>query len=284
MHFRMVFNFVLGHSIFHLMLKLLFRVPCHSLIIVSQASQVTLRTSHQVEDDMTSSELTCPFCAIANAYPPCKSRIPQDPDAELISPNCHLILSTECVLAFLDIMPITEGHVLVVSRTHREKLGDLKGNEGAALGVWLPVVSRAVMRALGRDNGHWNVVQNNGNSALVTRLRRWITLMQIRPKAPLLLRLCHMFTTISFPATITCRRSKPEAGQCLVEVKEMNWMTRKVSNWPLQYGRSLRATLTRWDNMTRMEKRCWASYDLPVHMLVKTGSCAGIWSDHRTSD
>ncbi len=112
---------------------------------------------------MTSLELTCPFCAIANAYPPCKSRIPQNPDPELISPNCHLILSTECVLAFLDIMPITEGHVLVVSRTHREKLGDLKGNEGAALGMWLPVISRAVMRALGRDNGHWNVVQNNGN-------------------------------------------------------------------------------------------------------------------------
>ena len=41
----------------------------------------------------------------------------------------------------------------------------LRVSEGAALGSWLPVVSRAVMRALGRDGGDWNVVQNNGASA-----------------------------------------------------------------------------------------------------------------------
>lgn len=68
-------------------------------------------------------------------------------------------------MAFLDIMPITAGHVLVIPRPHREKLMHLRGSEGAALGSWLPVVSRAVMRALGRDGGDWNVVQNNGASA-----------------------------------------------------------------------------------------------------------------------
>jgi len=65
-------------------------------------------------------------------------------------------------MAFLDIMPMTAGHVLVIPRTHREKLGDLRGREGASLGQWLPIVSRAVMRALGRAGGDWNVVQNNG--------------------------------------------------------------------------------------------------------------------------
>lgn len=104
----------------------------------------------------------CPFCLIASTYPPSKTAVPKEPDSELIAPNCHLILSTDLVLAFLDIMPITPGHVLVVSRTHREKLGDLRGSEGAALGTWLPAICRATMRALGRDNGDWNVVQNNG--------------------------------------------------------------------------------------------------------------------------
>lgn len=107
-------------------------------------------------------EPPCPFCAIAAAYPPSDSPVPHNPDHEALTPNCFLILNTPRVLAFLDIMPITAGHVLVVTRSHREKLGDLHGNEGAALGMWLPVISRAVMRALERDNGDWNVVQNNG--------------------------------------------------------------------------------------------------------------------------
>lgn len=105
---------------------------------------------------------SCPFCRIAETYQPSRDVVPRNPDSELLSPNCHLLLNTKLVMAFLDIMPITTGHVLVVSRTHREKLCDLRGNEGAALGMWLPVLSRAVMRALGKGDGDWNIVQNNG--------------------------------------------------------------------------------------------------------------------------
>lgn len=65
-------------------------------------------------------------------------------------------------MAFLDILPMTPGHLLVIPRVHREKLGDLRGHQGAALGQWLPAVSRSVMRALGKEGGDWNVVQNNG--------------------------------------------------------------------------------------------------------------------------
>lgn len=36
-----------------------------------------------------------------------------------------MILSTDHVLAFLDIMPLTRGHVLVASRRHYEMLGDM---------------------------------------------------------------------------------------------------------------------------------------------------------------
>jgi diadenosine tetraphosphate (Ap4A) HIT family hydrolase len=36
-----------------------------------------------------------------------------------------MILSTDHVLAFLDIMPLTRGHVLVAPRRHYEMLGDM---------------------------------------------------------------------------------------------------------------------------------------------------------------
>ncbi len=67
--------------------------------------------------------------------------------------------------------------MLVVVRNHREKLGDVGVEEGAEVGRWLGVISRAVVGSvredeLGRDVGEegkgegdvgdWNVVQNNG--------------------------------------------------------------------------------------------------------------------------
>ena len=67
--------------------------------------------------------------------------------------------------------------MLVVVRNHREKLGDVGVEEGAEVGRWLGVISRAVVGSVredevGRDGGEegkgegdvgdWNVVQNNG--------------------------------------------------------------------------------------------------------------------------
>ncbi len=67
--------------------------------------------------------------------------------------------------------------MLVVVREHREKLGDVRVEEGEAVGRWLGVVSRAVVGAVKGgggeegeaegedvdvDVGDWNVVQNNG--------------------------------------------------------------------------------------------------------------------------
>jgi diadenosine tetraphosphate (Ap4A) HIT family hydrolase len=71
---------------------------------------------------------SCPFCKIALTNPTLASNGPgpssnspgQDPDS-----TAHLILSTEHVLAFLDIMPLTRGHVLVAPRRHFEMLGDM---------------------------------------------------------------------------------------------------------------------------------------------------------------
>lgn len=71
---------------------------------------------------------SCPFCNIAVNNPPGSFHDPESgsnlPTQDL-DPTAHLILSTEHVLAFLDIMPLTRGHVLVAPRRHFEMLGDM---------------------------------------------------------------------------------------------------------------------------------------------------------------
>lgn len=108
---------------------------------------------------------TCPFCRISNAYPPSStSPIPFNPDPARVDPQCHLILSTPHVLIFLDILPISPGHVLLVTRDHHEKLSDIPlGPKSEALGFWMPLLSRALAKTL--DIEDWNVIQNNGARA-----------------------------------------------------------------------------------------------------------------------
>lgn len=120
---------------------------------------------------------TCPFCAIAATYPPSppSPQIPTTKTSTNNPPSAHPLLSTPTVLAFLDHAPISRGHVLLATRTHREKLSDLTVEEGRAIGAWLPIVSRVVVGTVveleGREGrvevddngvGDWNVVQNNG--------------------------------------------------------------------------------------------------------------------------
>ena len=156
---------------------------------------------------------SCPFCNIASTYPPIPptaftpdnappnsqnttkpytSLIPLPDASDPTQPTAHLILSTKHVLAFLDIMPLTRGHVLVIPRTHYEKLGDVDvkvsrevritllfcsfisivymispATNHIQLGQWLPILSRVVMRTISGDQDsssdwNWNVVQNNG--------------------------------------------------------------------------------------------------------------------------
>lgn len=108
---------------------------------------------------------SCPFCRISKAFPPSSdSPVPSNPDASLVDPQCHLVLSTPHVLAFLDIMPISPGHILLVTREHHEKLSDVPlGPEADALGFWLPMMARTLAKVL--DIEDWNVIQNNGPRA-----------------------------------------------------------------------------------------------------------------------
>ena len=88
--------------------------------------------SNPSEDD------PCPFCRIATAYPAfagLQDAVPLDPDATKVDPNCFLLLNTYDVMAFLDILPMTRGHVLLATREHRPKLADVAPGEGCSVGM-----------------------------------------------------------------------------------------------------------------------------------------------------
>lgn len=125
--------------------------------------------------------IECPFCRIAKAYPPdTQSQVPTRPDPDKIAPQCHLVLSTPYVLAFLDIMPISPGHLLLIPRQHHEKTSSMykppTSSSWAALreadearitaqkmGEYIPLISRALAAATEVED--WNIVQNNGQRA-----------------------------------------------------------------------------------------------------------------------
>jgi histidine triad (HIT) family protein len=76
---------------------------------------------------------------------------------------CHKVYEDSHVLAFLDINPISRGHVLVIPKEPAETLDQLSDEASAAIGRVLPRLCRAVMRASGTSA--YNVLQNNGPAA-----------------------------------------------------------------------------------------------------------------------
>ena len=120
----------------------------------------------------------CPFCTIASTYAPYDPQRPPPPrpsspggadaasdplDPDKTSPAAFVVLSTPAVVAFLDILPLSPGHLLLCPRRHADRLTDVTGAEAAALGRALAALSRALVRATGVPD--WNVVQNNGAAA-----------------------------------------------------------------------------------------------------------------------
>ena len=63
-------------------------------------------------------------------------------------------------MAFLDILPMTMGHLLVVVRDHRPKVEHMEAEESRDIGFWLPLLAKAVKNVTGTAD--YNIVQNNG--------------------------------------------------------------------------------------------------------------------------
>jgi diadenosine tetraphosphate (Ap4A) HIT family hydrolase len=106
---------------------------------------------------MTSS--SCPFCNIAAHFPPSSN---PDGNYELVAPSAFVVLSTPLCMAFLDIMPLSPGHLLITTRKHHEKISDVSEEESRELGQWLPRLSRVLANVT--DVHDWNIVQNNGTT------------------------------------------------------------------------------------------------------------------------
>lgn len=110
----------------------------------------------------------CAFCTISKTYPaPISSSTspqqaqPPNLSSELTSPPTFLVLhSSPVCIAFLDIMPLSPGHLLLTTRAHREKVSEVSDEEARELGRWLRVLSRVLARVTGVWD--WNIVQNNG--------------------------------------------------------------------------------------------------------------------------
>ena len=76
---------------------------------------------------------------------------------------CHRVYEDEHVLAFLDIGPVSDGHVLVIPKEPKAFLHELSDESAAAVGRVLPRLARAVMAATGAKD--YNILQNNGADA-----------------------------------------------------------------------------------------------------------------------
>ena len=76
---------------------------------------------------------------------------------------CHKVYEDDKVLAFLDINPLSAGHVLVAPKEPAETLDRLSDESAAALRRVLPRLCRAVVAATGVEE--YNVLENNGQGA-----------------------------------------------------------------------------------------------------------------------
>ncbi|KAF1840848.1 HIT-like protein [Cucurbitaria berberidis CBS 394.84] len=119
----------------------------------------------------------CPFCTIAAAFPcpenalwssrkeALATSVPSEDEAdhEKTSPSSFVVLRSKDVVAFLDILPMTGGHLLVTTREHKVKVADMGATESREIGFWLPILARTVAKVTGVTD--YNIVQNNGARA-----------------------------------------------------------------------------------------------------------------------
>lgn len=75
----------------------------------------------------------------------------------------HTVLDTEKAIAFLDVHPAAEGHVLVIPKAHVPTLPDLPDDLAGPLMSAIRIVAAALVK--GRDADGVNVLNANGSPA-----------------------------------------------------------------------------------------------------------------------
>lgn len=90
--------------------------------------------------------MNCLFCSIISGNIP-----------------CHKIYEDELVLAFLDIGPVSDGHTLVIPKTHAENLQAGSLGDAEQLMKVIYNISPAIMKAVGANG--YNLGMNHGECA-----------------------------------------------------------------------------------------------------------------------
>lgn len=73
------------------------------------------------------------------------------------------VFEDDAALAFVDIGPLAEGHLLVIPKRHCERLEEMSGEEVGRITGHLPRLARAVLQVTGA--AAYNVLQNNGRES-----------------------------------------------------------------------------------------------------------------------
>ena len=74
-----------------------------------------------------------------------------------------VVLENDAVVAFLDIGPLADGHILVVPRKHFDLLVDVPPETCSAVASVVPVLGRALLDVTQADG--FNLLVNNGRAA-----------------------------------------------------------------------------------------------------------------------
>ena len=77
--------------------------------------------------------------------------------------SAEKVLEDEACVAFMDVGPLAEGHVLLIPKGHYETLDQVPPEAAGAMLRHLPALVRAVRSATGCEGA--NVLQNNGRVA-----------------------------------------------------------------------------------------------------------------------
>ena len=75
----------------------------------------------------------------------------------------HMIYDDDDCLAILDKYPIDNGHSLIITRQHHEKITDMSTDDVSRLFSKIPKIINAIIKATGADA--FSIAQNNGKSA-----------------------------------------------------------------------------------------------------------------------
>ena len=73
------------------------------------------------------------------------------------------VFEDDACVAFMDIGPVADGHVLLIPKNHAEAVDDMSPQDASAVLANLPAIVRAVRSATGCQGV--NVLQNNGRAA-----------------------------------------------------------------------------------------------------------------------